>query len=162
MIFVLQKGYNYYLLIIDMSLASDLSAHHDHSSLCHSLARNLRNKKIKWIMRLQITGSKKMPFTFASGSCLRWASRIASDTWSHILSVNIQYQAKGYYLCLNWGSDLVVFLQLLKCCIVKITFPINFVNHGLMRKSAAQYLCLQIANLPLTVNIYCCCITVCG
>ena len=61
MIFVLQKGYNYYLLIIDMSLASDLSAHHDHSSLCHSLARNLRNKKIK-IMRLQITGNKKMLF----------------------------------------------------------------------------------------------------
>merc|ERR1719221_1639134 len=29
------------LLIIDMSLASDLSTHHDHSSLCHSLARNL-------------------------------------------------------------------------------------------------------------------------
>ena len=95
---------------------------------------------------------KKGPFTFASGSCLRWASRIASDTWSHILSVNIQNQAKENYLCLNWGSDLVVFLQL-KCCIVKITFPINFVNHGLMRKSAAQYLCLQIANLPLTVNI---------
>ena len=46
----------------------------------------------------------------------------------------------------------VAILQL-KCCIVKITFPINFVNHGLMRKCAAQYLCLQIANLPLTVNI---------
>merc|ERR1719334_2995894 len=29
------------LLIIDMSLASDLSTHHDHSSLCHSLASNL-------------------------------------------------------------------------------------------------------------------------
>merc|ERR1712198_595171 len=29
------------LLIINMSLASDLSAHHDHSSLCHCLAGNL-------------------------------------------------------------------------------------------------------------------------
>ena len=46
-----------------------------------------------------------------------------------------------------WIEDLTL------CCIIKITFPINFVNHGLMRKSAAQYLCLQIANLPLTVNI---------
>ena len=105
MIFVLQKGYNYYLLIIDMSLASDLSAHHDHSSLCHSLARNLRKKKIK-LMRLQITGNKKMHFTFASGSCLRWASRIASDTWSHILSVNIQNQAKE--IISAWIEDLIL------------------------------------------------------
>ena len=51
-----------------------------------------------------------------------------------------------------WIEDLTLFLQL-KCCIVKITFSINFVNHGLMRKSAAQYLCLQIANLMLTVHI---------
>ena len=33
-----------HLLIINMSLASDLSTHHDHSSLCHCLAGNLAHK----------------------------------------------------------------------------------------------------------------------
>ena len=161
MIVVLQKRNNYYLLIIDMSLASDLSAHHDHSSLCHSLARNLRNKKIK-LMRLQITGNKKRLFYL----CVRILLEMSiEDCVRHLVAHLVcQYSKSGKrnlsVLELRiWPC--VVFLQM-KCCIVKITFPINFVNHGLMRKSAAQYLCLQIANLLLTVHIYCCCITACG
>ena len=71
-------------LVVDLGLGRDLSGDHDHPRLGHGLACNLQ--KYIAVRNQKSSKSVNSNHTLQSGSCLRWASRTASEIWSHILS----------------------------------------------------------------------------
>jgi hypothetical protein len=74
-------------LVVDVSLGGDLTENHDQTSLGSGFASNLSNRRAKRVSFHFSFGRCKSSRTFDQGSSARQASRIASETWSQILSV---------------------------------------------------------------------------
>lgn len=73
------------LLVVNVSLGGDLTENHDQTSLGSGFASDLRETKARLVGFSKIRGLVGIR-TFDQGSSARHASRMASETWSQILS----------------------------------------------------------------------------
>lgn len=73
------------LLVVNVGLGGDLTEDHDQTSLGSGFASDLRETKTK-LVEFSKSQSPNGKRTFDQGSSARHASRMASETWSQILS----------------------------------------------------------------------------